>query len=461
MVDYDYPVTFHEPGFEKMFQSVCKDPRLYEDCIEAHFSSIYSKLGKRGFELIDSNVKTLKKPVFMTLLISRNDMMQGRYTTDEQTLSPRRFRQMLLSAASAGAAGLCIYPGYQIDGAFFPEINEGIHEVAVLEESFRNGIRVEDVWGVKTLPNRIVPLADGVSELPNWGEFAGCRAHRLDGKVLLSVFNFNPRETLYFSPSGEFSGDVAVCDPVRRVRFRDGGRQAFDATALRKLVFAVGAEEVRFLSIMPAADVPADWATEEIGNIRIEHEKLLKQSAGRSFAPVTVGEVRAGVTDADRDGRPDLLFEMPGRRLVLTFGGGDIQQWRSGDKAFCVESSDPSQGGLLWDYLAEPHMKYVSSSPLYELTRLAGEGEAIRRSSAIRFPARSCCWRNPSAWIWRETRYRPPAGSSIPAIRRRRYLSGVTTFRRMGLRKSASAAWFCRNCRSSNSGSAVRRLRSV
>ncbi len=251
VIDYDYPVEFNQPGFEILFTSVCKDPRLYEDCIDAHFSSFYHVLKKKAFDLIDINVKALKKPVFMTPSLSRNDVFQGSYTTDEETQSPRQFRQTILSGATAGTRGLCIFPGRQIDGSFFPLINLAMSEIAEFEDLFLSGAREEKNWSAKCLPNREFKVEKGVMHLPDWKEFFGFRAHHGKKEVVLSNFNFHPREPLYFSmvPAAKAlpGKKVAVYDPIRKRRFIDGDKKCFTAEEMGSLVFKIDPEDVLFL----------------------------------------------------------------------------------------------------------------------------------------------------------------------------------------------------------------------
>ena len=84
IVDYDYPIHFNSPQYHNFFKSIPKDSRSYEDCIDIHFSSFYHYQKKDAFDLIDINVKNLKKPVFMTPSLARNDKLHGAYTTTKK-----------------------------------------------------------------------------------------------------------------------------------------------------------------------------------------------------------------------------------------------------------------------------------------------------------------------------------------------------------------------------------------
>lgn len=391
VIDYDYPVEFDKPGFETMFTSVCKDPRLYEDCISAHFSSYYHVLKKKAFDLIDVNVKSLRKPVFMTPSLSRNDVFQGSYTTDEETLNPKQFRQAILSGATAGTRGLCIFPGLQIDGSFFPQINLAMSEIAEFEELFLSGARDEKNWTVKCLPNREFKLEKGVMTLPDWKEFFGFRAHRDGKESVLSNFNFHPREPLYFSAVPDWKAlpgkKVAVYDPIRKRRFVDGDKKCFTADEVGLLMFKVDPEDILFLRFVPAETGLPDGLEEvDSQKVRTEYESLFRTGSSAGFKPLRVNGMEAVLSDIDGDGRPEITVRTPAQTVSVALCGGSIQQWTVGKTPFAVPSQDIrlSHRGLLWDYFLAPMSKYTSFDANYELIGVRANRDSIAVSLKYR-----------------------------------------------------------------------------
>ena len=379
VTDYDYPVPFDKPGFERMFTNICKDPRLYEDCIAAHFQSFYHTHRKAAFDMIDVNIRHLKKPVFITPAISRNDIFQGSYTTDEETLSPRRFRQMVLAAATAGAQGVCIYPGNQIDGAFFPAVNRASYEIALFEDCFLKGERAEKEWKLECRPNRIFHLKDRRIELPRWSDFSGFRVHRFRNETLISLFNFNPREILYASirPAGTLPGKIAVYDPVRKERITAKGGKLFTAEELSRLCFKIDPEDVLFLKIVPENALPSGLRERDLSSNETEYNDLLRKNSGASFQTVKWKGSEAFMTDADQDGRPEISLKTPLHTAQISLCGGVVQQWNVRGIPFCNTAETPLLRGLLWDFLLIPMTKYTLSDSNYTLESIRTAGDSF------------------------------------------------------------------------------------
>ncbi len=361
-IDYDYPVAFDQPGFEKMFQSVCKDPRSYEHLISAHFSSFYHHLKKKAFDLIDVNVKTLKKPVYMTPSLSRNDLITGSYTTTEETQSPRQFRQTVLSAAVSGCPGLSIFPGHQIDGQFFVEIQRAMSEIALFEDFLFDGKRNDAAWKFTTLPNEIIRTAAKEIAIPNWPDFFGHRAHELKGETLLSLLNFNGRYPLYLNLPDP--GRVVI-DPVKKLRLTpEGGR----------VWLKIDPEDVRFLKIVDASDYPQVSSLD----VRAEYETLMKSTQASAAEPVKIGLAKAEMTDFDQDGFPEVTISAPEKTVIVSSKGGIIQKWREGKLEITSDQGDPSAAGLLWDYLLEPLHKYAAGDQPYRIRKISAAGDEFK-----------------------------------------------------------------------------------
>lgn len=388
IADYDYPVPFDKPDSEAMFMNICKDPRLYEDCIDAHFLSFYHHHKKAAFELIDVNAGRLKKPVFITPAISRNDIFQGSYTTDEETLAPRQFRQMVLAGATAGIHGVCIFPGYQLDGAFFPAINRASYEIALFEEMFLKGKRREKDWSLKCLPNRVYRLKDGVMEQPRWSDFSGFRVHEYRNETLFSLFNFNSREVLYASLNANkmLPGKNALYDPVGKRRFVKGAQKLFEHSEIKELMFKIAPEDVLFLKMVPEDGLPQGLSECDLAEMEREYRKMLDSGSGEGFKGARLNGSEAVMSVFD--GRPGITVRTPLQTVVVSLCGGIICQWNVGGIPFSSSAPGMQYGGLLRDRFLVPFTKHAVSDADYTLDEVTTTSDSFLITLRYQFAAK-------------------------------------------------------------------------
>ena len=188
VVDYDYPLQFGNIGGR--FRQIPKDSRISDEFIDAHYNSYYHIVGKEAFDLISLNAVNLKKPLVYLPLISRyTDPEQREYTNLKETLSPDQFRTALVSSAASGAKGLSIWDGLKVDGKFFIAIDQGMAEIAMLEDYFYNGTRNDKIASVTPAAAKDAKLLE---------DNLGIRVHEYQGKTLISLFNFSIAKPLVF-----------------------------------------------------------------------------------------------------------------------------------------------------------------------------------------------------------------------------------------------------------------------
>lgn len=218
VVDYDYPMQFDKLGGR--FRQIPKDSRLSDEFLDAHFNSFYHIVGKEAFDLISLNAATLKKPLVYLPLISRyTDPEQREYTNLKETLSPDQFKTAMVAAAASGAKGLSIWDGMKIDGKFFVAIDQGMAEIAMLEDYFYCGIRNDKIAAATPVNAKDAALLE---------ENLGIRVHDYQDRILISLFNFSIAKTLVFKlkmelPAGKYR---------RSDSFAKSAPEVFDAAEL-------------------------------------------------------------------------------------------------------------------------------------------------------------------------------------------------------------------------------------
>ena len=97
-------------------------------------------------------------------------------------------RQQALIAASSGAAGFIPYQGKLMDGMHFVKLDQAMAEIARVEDFYMDGIRSEAELEVKDAILMETPESANLRENPR--DYLGVRAHRLDGRLLITLFNF-------------------------------------------------------------------------------------------------------------------------------------------------------------------------------------------------------------------------------------------------------------------------------
>jgi hypothetical protein len=204
VTDYDYPMNFGNLGGR--FRQIPKDSRQSDEFIDAHNNSYYHYVGKEAFNLVSINAAALKKPLIYLPLISRyTDPEQREYTNLKETLSPDQFKTAMVSSAASGAKGLSIWDGLKIDGKFFVAIDQGMAEIAALEDYFYSGTRNDKIASA-------TPVDTGNAKLLT--DNLGVRVHEYQGKTLISLFNFSISKPLSFKLKTDLpNGKYQMSDP--------------------------------------------------------------------------------------------------------------------------------------------------------------------------------------------------------------------------------------------------------
>ena len=372
IIDYDYPVKFDSPNYQNFYKSVPKDPKSYEDCIDIHFSSFYHHLKKDAFDLIDVNVKNLKRPVYMTPSLSRNDALQGSYTTAEETISPEQFRVKILGAACSGGKGICIFPGIQIDGLFFKEINRAMGEIALVEFFLQKGKRQDSKVKLTQRPNHQIKAGNKIINLPKWEPVSGHRVHVLNNKILISIFNFHSRYPLYTGLNIDnqiLAEKNSIINPISKCRVLPPSGKAFWTIkeVQQKLLLKIPPMDVKFYIIKPYQGKSQITKTQNNEIIHREYTHKLQVGKTSTFKPVVSGKSKAMMTDINSDGIPEIEVSTPSQKLTVSLKGGVVLNWQASNVTAVSGTGNQNQDSICWDYFWIPRFKYSSNNQPYKL----------------------------------------------------------------------------------------------
>ena len=222
ILDYDYPINFDAPNFEKYFYSCAKDSRANDAFIDGHIQSYYHILGKKAFDMIQINMRHLKKSYHVIIAIDGIG-----YLSKKEIINPLQFQQAMLSAAALGVKSVCIYCTSEIDGRFFQACQQAMAKIAQMEKFFWEGNRLQ----LELFPDE---------SLKTTNDNLRYTIHRLNKQILLSFFNYNPEEPLVIPLStAVFQEKLQVADFL--------GRQPFAVSDKGNYQVEISPQGARFL----------------------------------------------------------------------------------------------------------------------------------------------------------------------------------------------------------------------
>ncbi len=360
IIDYDYVVHYNDPNFRNYYARVAKDPQLNERWFDAHFASFYHYVDKNAFDLIDLNIKHLKKDYWVIGAIDRKG-----YLRENEVVSPARFRMLMLATATAGGKGFGLWPGKHIDGRFFVAINQAMFEIARIEELIAGGVRADEQVTVAALPYAQEDIVvDGKTRRivrPNWRDLFGYHAWALGGRTLTALFNYSADEPLFVRVGrpGVAEGRYTVFDPVANRRLRNARGAVWSAAELQQgVLIRVAPQDVVMLEIRPAAagdETMTDWALES------DWQKLYLERCAeaarrtRAFQPVEQEGMKISL-HAGAGGTPAYRLETPVQQLLIAPEGGVLRSWRVFGRELCKGGTDgqAKNNALLYDFFWLP-----------------------------------------------------------------------------------------------------------
>ena len=201
LLAYDYTLA---PG-GKAPAFVANSPMntlLYDPHVDVHLVSYYNREGTVFLDAVDNDVTHLKKPVWAIPFLMKNINNVHRQDYDYNQISARELRFEIVAAAASGARGHLGFPGKLLDADYLRAYAEGVAVVARYKPFYLDGRRAD----------KLVTL---VHPHPNVRH----RVHRLDGKLLLTLFNCGEKS---LDVEFEFNGRKHTVS-VDTTRFRADG----------------------------------------------------------------------------------------------------------------------------------------------------------------------------------------------------------------------------------------------
>lgn len=175
---YFFPYD-NEQDLYRRFWSVAKDPRKAEPYIDAHLISLYHVNDRELVDQIRLSRRHLTKPLWGISSVSRVNPVQSRYTTEQESLSPKRLEQKLVLCAALGMQRHGIWPGRGwIDGMHLKAIGQASQFIWAHESFYLDG--QSDQTQLNVMPVGEVSRND-------WAYTVHTDTR---GQILATVFNF-------------------------------------------------------------------------------------------------------------------------------------------------------------------------------------------------------------------------------------------------------------------------------
>jgi hypothetical protein len=165
------------------------DVRLSDQFVDGHMHMPYYT-GKRFFDDVQFNIKSLKKPFFPLI-----DPAETLYSFYSQ-YTPDKVRQNILAIAALGGIGIGFWPNDAFTADYFQAISNGFSMIAENEDFYFDGKRCEDEFSfipVNAVVKKLGTVDGNARSLyfPDFPRVLRKTVHRLNGDYLFTVFNYH------------------------------------------------------------------------------------------------------------------------------------------------------------------------------------------------------------------------------------------------------------------------------
>ena len=173
------------------------DVRLSDDVVDIHNHMPYYA-GTRYFDDIAFNVGKLKKPFLP--LIDPAERLKSFYTQ----YSSDKIMQNIVATAALGGIGIGFWPDDLLPGEYFYGISKGFDMVSSAEDFYINGTRCDKDFKVRPRNVFVRKLASGGEiTFPDFSSTLRYTVHKLNGRYIATVFNYDAKQTLIVEVSGK------------------------------------------------------------------------------------------------------------------------------------------------------------------------------------------------------------------------------------------------------------------
>jgi len=151
----------------------------YDEYIDNHWPMAY-KAGPDLLDLVDVTCRSLKKPVIPILKIHSGVGSRKGFTAEETYMN-------IIASCASGAKGIAFFVGdISFDGAYIKAFAEASDKLSILEKFYLDGQREDALVTVK---------ADSWDVIKH-------RLHKLNGNLMLTVFNYTDETDIKISVAG-------------------------------------------------------------------------------------------------------------------------------------------------------------------------------------------------------------------------------------------------------------------
>jgi hypothetical protein len=349
--DYDYVVDFRNPGYRSFYKAVAKDPQLNEKHFDGHFASYYHFTDKNASELIDVNIKNLKKDYFVVAALDRLG-----YLNSNEVLSPARMRMLLLASAASGAKGFSVYPGEHFDGLYLQMLNKTMPLVAKLENYFQKGKRIDQQIKATPLPfvTRKIKIGNKTKIIvrPNWKDYFCYRTHEKSGNIVLSLFNYNQERPLFTEISLKLSAArYTILDMATGKRLVPSRKnQYWKANQLSSIIAKTSPMNATFLLVRKYIQKDNSIPSFTADSLKNEFARLKAQSADSNiFKPKVSGNMKIEADDIDNNGQLEIVLSSKSQKIWIdpAFSAGIVRWENEGKKLFGWNTGIPQDSRIL------------------------------------------------------------------------------------------------------------------
>ena len=208
------------------------DIRTFDQYIDEFWPMAY-ETNMALMYIVDATVKVFNKPVIPILNTCYPFREHNAFPPDEVMMN-------ILASVTSGAKGIAFFTGTtSLDGAYIKAIAQAEEKIAVLENFFVDGVRDDSLAKI---------------EVKEWNGIRH-RVHRLGQCLLLSLFNYSPKEDIFLKislPQIE-NGNFFLYEPTEKILYLNSERRNYwkDKELKEGFVFKLNKSEVKFLLISP------------------------------------------------------------------------------------------------------------------------------------------------------------------------------------------------------------------
>ena len=244
----------------------------------------------------------------------------------------------MLASASSGAGGFMTDQWFELTGRHIWNIIRARNEIATLEDFFYDGKRVDSLFDIEALPleSYWIELDDKnvLCQKRDASIYMRAKAHQLNGRYLIDLFNYDKRSDLFLKISGKDlpTGTYALYDPIGETQFLSGAeRLLWAADEIGKgFVLKVPTEDVRFV-VLEKTDAPMKLRQRLPLSV---YEEEHRRRAGIPLGTKPVlrkGDISIGWDDVEGKRRYELMVKTPSQTVWISPAfGSQIWRWQAG-----------------------------------------------------------------------------------------------------------------------------------